>query len=87
MIEIEIQFHYSGLGMASDTHAGVRGSGAAPASRCRMTRCECAELPFEEIAKRVEDEGLAVAEALLRGGCGQICTACLPDLESYLKAL
>jgi hypothetical protein len=79
--------------MASDTHAGVRRSGAAPgsspasASGCRMTRCECAELPFEEIARRVEDEGLAVADALRRGGCGQICTACLPDLESYLKAL
>jgi hypothetical protein len=52
-----------------------------------MTRCECAELPFEEIARRVRRDGLGVAEALTRGGCGQICTACLPDLESYLKAL
>lgn len=73
--------------MASDAQAAVRGSLTKPGSACRMTRCECAELPFEEIARRVADQGLGVAEALRHTGCGQICTACLPDLESYLKAL
>lgn len=73
--------------MASNTQAAVRGSDAKPGSVCRMTRCECAELPFEEIARRLKEQGLGVAEALRRGGCGQLCTACLPDLESYLKTL
>ena len=73
--------------MASETRAAVRGPGAEPGSLCRMTRCECAGLPFEEITRRVEEQRLGVAEALLHGGCGQICTACLPDLESYLKDL
>jgi NAD(P)H-nitrite reductase large subunit len=49
-----------------------------------MTRCECAELPFEEIARRMTHEGQTLREMSARTGCGQTCTACLPDLEDFL---
>jgi hypothetical protein len=49
-----------------------------------MTRCECAGLAFEDLRRRMRAEGLAVDEACRRTGCGQLCTACLPDLETYL---
>jgi bacterioferritin-associated ferredoxin len=49
-----------------------------------MTRCECAELPFDEIAHRMRHEGQTLAEMAKRTGCGQTCTACVPDLEEYL---
>jgi bacterioferritin-associated ferredoxin len=51
-----------------------------------MTRCECAELPFSEIAHRMRHEGQTLAEMAKRTGCGQTCTACLPDLEEYLAS-
>lgn len=49
-----------------------------------MTRCECADLPFEEIRKRVE-RGQSFDEIAHRTGCGRTCTACVPDLEAFLK--
>lgn len=54
---------------------------AAP--RC-MTRCECAGLHFDELRRRMRVEGLSLGDACRRTGCGQMCTACLPDLEAYL---
>jgi bacterioferritin-associated ferredoxin len=48
-----------------------------------MTRCECADLPFDEIRKRLEN-GLSFDEIAKRTGCGQTCTACVPDLEAFL---
>jgi len=51
-----------------------------------MTRCECAGVPFEEIARRLREEGLSLQEACGRTGCGAICTACLPDLRVYLAS-
>ncbi len=53
---------------------------AAPA----MTRCECAELPFDEIKRRME-RGQGFGEITRRTGCGQTCTSCLPDLKAYLE--
>jgi bacterioferritin-associated ferredoxin len=50
-----------------------------------MTRCECAETSFEEIARRIREDGLTLAECARRTGCGQTCTACLPDLRAYLE--
>ena len=51
-----------------------------------MTRCECAGLPFEEVVRRVCQEGLSL-EALQRDtGCGRLCSACLPDLHEHLAA-
>ena len=49
-----------------------------------MTRCECAELPFEEVARRIREDGVTLGELARRTGCGQTCTACVPDLEAFL---
>ena len=49
-----------------------------------MTRCECAELPFEEIARRMREDGVTLGELARRTGCGETCTACVPDLEEFL---
>ncbi|NJN14553.1 MAG: hypothetical protein HC813_02720 [Planctomycetes bacterium] len=50
-----------------------------------MTRCECAGLPFDEIAGISEREGIEEFEQLTRRtGCAGTCTACQPDLERFL---
>lgn len=51
-----------------------------------MTRCECAGLPFEEIARRAKEQGLALEGVMAATGCGETCTACLPDLRAFLRA-
>jgi hypothetical protein len=48
-----------------------------------MTRCECAGVSFVEIGKLLE-AGEPLPSALARTGCTDMCTACLPDLDSYL---
>ncbi len=48
-----------------------------------MTRCECADVSFAEMAARI-DEGEHLDAAARATGCGQTCTACWPDLERYL---
>lgn len=58
---------------------------ARPWARC-MTRCECAELPFDEVARRVREEGSTLEEVQERTGCGRMCSACLPDLRDHLAA-
>ena len=69
--------------MACTLRADVAATLASPKA---MTRCECAETSFEEIARRIREDGLTLAECARRTGCGQTCTACLPDLQSYLDA-
>jgi len=59
-------------------------AGAAGTGGRAMTRCECAELPFDEIARRVREEGASLEEVQERTGCGRLCTACLPDLCDHL---
>lgn len=49
-----------------------------------MSACECAGVSFSEIARLVLGEGRPLPEALERTGCGQTCTACIPDLHLYL---
>jgi bacterioferritin-associated ferredoxin len=50
-----------------------------------MTRCECAEMRFEEIKERLAaDRTLCLDELGKRTGCGQTCTACIPDLKAFL---
>ncbi len=51
-----------------------------------MTRCECAELPFPAIARLAREQGLSLEEVVRRTGCGDTCTACLPDLRAYLAS-
>jgi bacterioferritin-associated ferredoxin len=57
-----------------------------PATSAPMSRCECAGVSFEELARRQREDGLSPDEACRRTGCGQTCTACLPDLRRYLDA-
>lgn len=52
-----------------------------------MTRCECADVTFQEIARQMAASGFSLDEAGRRTGCGQTCTACLPDLRRYLSSL
>ena len=49
-----------------------------------MTRCECAGVTFEEIARSMNQQGLSLAQVTERTGCGEMCTACQPDMVAYL---
>ena len=49
-----------------------------------MTRCECAGVSFQEIARRMATEQAAFEDVCRSTECGQTCTACLPDLLRYL---
>ena len=60
---------------------GPRTPFVAPA----MTRCECAGVTFEEVARRMYAERLSVEQAVRRTGCGQNCGACIPDLVQFLS--
>ena len=51
-----------------------------------MTRCECARLAFDEIARRVCVEGQSLEALQRETGCGHLCSACLPDLRDHLAA-
>jgi len=51
-----------------------------------MTRCECAGVSFEEVARLVRKEGLSLEAARRRVGVGDLCTACLPDLEATVRS-
>jgi NAD(P)H-nitrite reductase large subunit len=44
-----------------------------------MERCECAEMSFDEVVRRIQEEGLSLEEIAERTGCGRMCSACLPD--------
>jgi len=49
-----------------------------------MERCECAEMSFDEVSRRMRAGGLSLEEVAERTGCGRICSACLPDLRNHL---
>jgi NAD(P)H-nitrite reductase large subunit len=51
-----------------------------------MTRCECAGVSFEEVARRIQADGLRPEQAIGGTRCGQTCGACLPDLQQFLAA-
>jgi bacterioferritin-associated ferredoxin len=51
-----------------------------------MTRCECAEVGFDEVARRLREEGATLEALQERTGCGRMCSACLPDLRAHLAA-
>ena len=64
----------------------VRAARPAPAPT-PMTACECTGRSFEEVELRMRRDGLSVVEAEGLTGCGSICTACIPDLRSFLGRL
>lgn len=52
----------------------------------RMTRCECHEMEFDDVAAYAREHGiyeLGEVSALL--GCCQTCTACQCDLKERLR--
>ena len=51
-----------------------------------MTRCECSGLAFEEIARRMREDGKTLDALQTETGCGRLCTACIPDLRDHLAA-
>jgi bacterioferritin-associated ferredoxin len=51
-----------------------------------MTRCECAELSFDEVARRMRDQRLSLEALQERTGCGSLCTVCLPDLLDHVAS-
>jgi NAD(P)H-nitrite reductase large subunit len=51
-----------------------------------MTRCECSELSFEDIVRRVREGGRSLDGVQAETGAGLLCTACLPDLRAHLAA-
>jgi NAD(P)H-nitrite reductase large subunit len=58
-----------------------------PAAKPRaMTRCECAGVSFQELARRMDAEGATIEEVCRRSGCGLTCTACVPDLVRALAS-
>jgi bacterioferritin-associated ferredoxin len=50
----------------------------------QMTACECSGVAFSEVARLVFSEGRPLDDVLERTGCGQTCTACIPDLQTDL---
>ena len=50
-----------------------------------MTRCECMEISFDAIARRMRDKGLTLEQICEGTGCGRVCTACIPDLRAHLR--
>jgi bacterioferritin-associated ferredoxin len=55
-----------------------------PAPPRAMTRCECADVSFDELARLVREDGLSFEQLAERTGCGRLCTACIPDLRAHV---
>jgi bacterioferritin-associated ferredoxin len=72
----------SALASENDNVPGPREGTGVPAAPA-MTRCECAGLSFAEVERRLR-EGVSFEDMSRRTGCGDTCTACLPDLKAYL---
>jgi bacterioferritin-associated ferredoxin len=80
--------------MACALHPSADSGLAAPAAErvpfarpvsMPMSRCECAEVGFQEIARQM-DAGASFEQVAARTGCGTTCTACLPDLRRFLAS-
>ncbi len=56
-----------------------------PAIGRPMTRCECEEVGFDQVAERVE-AGEPLQQVAERTGCGRNCSACVDDLLRHLHA-
>jgi hypothetical protein len=73
--------------MNSQTQEAAPDPAPHPPGPAPMTACACTGRTFEDVAVRVLRDGLTAAEAEGLTGCGSICTACIPDLRSYLGRL
>ena len=68
--------------MACSVHTTV--AAGTPPVGPPMTRCECADASFEQVASAMRAETLPLDQVLGRTGCGQTCEACIPDLLRFL---
>ena len=50
-----------------------------------MTRCECAEISFDEVLRRMQEKGLTLEQVCERTGCGRTCSACMSDLRAHAR--
>jgi len=68
--------------------AGMSSPLTAEPVRCgrAMTRCECSGIRFEELARRLREEGQSLEKLQAETGVGRLCTACVPDLHEHLAA-
>jgi len=65
--------------------------GNAMVGRCgrlvtAMTRCECVEVTFDELIRRMREQRARLDAVQAETGVGLLCTACLPDLREHLGA-
>ena len=51
-----------------------------------MSGCECAEMTFDELARRMRERSASFDAVQAETGAGLLCTACLPDLREHLAA-
>jgi NAD(P)H-nitrite reductase large subunit len=65
------------------TSAGASEALPSPTPR-PMTRCECTEITFQELANRMDADHVGMEEICRRTESGTICTACLPDLARFI---
>jgi NAD(P)H-nitrite reductase large subunit len=49
-----------------------------------MTRCECVEVTFDELMRRMREQRASLDAVQAETGAGLLCTACLPDLRERL---
>jgi bacterioferritin-associated ferredoxin len=61
------------------------GAGGKEPAVPRMTYCACAEMSFEQIARRAREIGGEWRQACRELGVGVTCTACVPDLAQYME--
>ena len=49
-----------------------------------MSGCECAEMTFDELSRRMRERSASLDAVQAETGVGLLCTACLPDLREHL---
>jgi hypothetical protein len=52
-----------------------------------MSRCECSGTSFSDVARTMVQHQCSHEHAMAVTDVGQLCTACIPDLELYLASL
>lgn len=83
-MNLKSDFSFTTIGVVQ-AHAPSCEAYSSPIPRA-MTRCECADVSFQEIAVRMDAERTTLDEVCLRTQCGSTCTACLPDLARFIAA-
>ena len=49
-----------------------------------MNACECAEMTFDELVRRLREKRASLDAVQAETGVGLLCTACLPDMREHL---